>query len=117
MGRVVKRVSFGLGWPHFRGPPRPWKPARSPSYVRPARSDGDASRCTVCPHPTARGLQLAGGPPPAMLLVMHGTDDDGLGRVGQFGHHPEQLQVEILGRLGAAAESVVHERDHRLLTP
>src|SRR5215467_4283138 len=28
--------SSGLRWPHFRGPPRPWKPARSPSDVRPA---------------------------------------------------------------------------------
>src|SRR5581483_8357499 len=64
-----------------------------------------------------RLLQLAGGPPPAMLLVMHGTDEDGLGRVGQFSNHPEQLQVEILGRMGAAAVRVVHERDHRLLTP
>src|SRR6478672_938054 len=28
--------SSGRRWPHFRGPPRPWKPARSPSEVRPA---------------------------------------------------------------------------------
>ena len=31
----------------FCGPPRPWKPARSPSDVRPARHDGCASLDTV----------------------------------------------------------------------
>jgi hypothetical protein len=48
MGRTVKRMSFGLGWPHCLGPPRPWKPVRSPSDVRPARPDGCASLRTVC---------------------------------------------------------------------
>src|SRR6266516_4173879 len=47
MGRTVKRMSFGLGWPHCLGPPRPWKPVRSPSDVRPARPDGCASLRTV----------------------------------------------------------------------
>ena len=48
MGRTVKGKSFGLGWPHCPGPPRPWKPVRSPSDVRPARPDGCASLRTVC---------------------------------------------------------------------
>ncbi len=47
MGRTVKGMSFGLGWPHCLGPPRPWKPVRSPSDVRPARPDGCASLRTV----------------------------------------------------------------------
>src|SRR6478672_12727339 len=47
MGRTVKGKSFGLGWPHCLGPPRPWKPVRSPSDVRPARPDGCASLRTV----------------------------------------------------------------------
>jgi len=38
MGWAVMNAVFRTrGWPHFRGPPRPWKPARSPSDVRPAR--------------------------------------------------------------------------------
>ena len=57
MGRTVKGKSFGLGWPHCLGPPRPWKPVRSPSDTTGAPIRQRLAVCTLTVlHVPDRGL-------------------------------------------------------------
>ena len=67
---VIQECLPDSGGRIFRGPPRPWKPARSWSEVRPARPDGDASRCTVWPHPIARVSSAPAGTGRGRMIII-----------------------------------------------